>query len=161
MQLTLDLMFTKYQADLRCLANQNKPDNGQWTTSVKRDFQGFQPDSRIKFHDFSRNISVFPGYKYQLITGCMIEINLGKINVQSNVDLVHECETRGWKVHCYPFEVGCRGFPSNSLPLFFSRLGAGSRLRRCLLAQAADAASRGSAWVWRKYQAAARTAQTQ
>ncbi len=77
------------------------------------------------------------------------------------LDLVHECETRGWRVHCFPFEVGCRGFPSNSLPLFFSRLGAGSRLRRRLLAQAADAASRGSAWVWRKYQAAARTAQTQ
>ncbi len=29
MGLTLDLVFTKYQADLRCLANQNKPDNGQ------------------------------------------------------------------------------------------------------------------------------------
>ena len=29
MELTLDLVFTKYQADLRCLANQNKPDNGQ------------------------------------------------------------------------------------------------------------------------------------
>ena len=30
MELNLDLMFTKYQADLCCLANQNKPDNGQW-----------------------------------------------------------------------------------------------------------------------------------
>ncbi len=29
MELTLDLMFTKYQADPRCLANQNKSDNGQ------------------------------------------------------------------------------------------------------------------------------------
>ncbi len=29
MELTLDLMFMKYPADLRCLANQNKPDNGQ------------------------------------------------------------------------------------------------------------------------------------
>ncbi len=66
------------------------------------------------------------------------------------LDLVHECETRGWKVHCFPFEVGCKGFPSTSLPLFFYRLGAGSRLRRRLLAQAADTASRGSAWVWRK-----------
>ena len=28
-ELTQDLMFTKYQADLRCLANQNKADNGQ------------------------------------------------------------------------------------------------------------------------------------
>ncbi len=77
------------------------------------------------------------------------------------LDLVHECETRGWTVFCFPFEVGCRGYPSNSLPLFFSRLGAGSRLRRRILSQAADAASRGSAWVWRKYQAAARTAHTQ
>ncbi len=29
MELTLDLMFTKNQADLRCLAHQNKLDNGQ------------------------------------------------------------------------------------------------------------------------------------
>ncbi len=28
--------------------------------------QGFQPNSGIKFHDFSRNISVFPGYKYRI-----------------------------------------------------------------------------------------------
>ncbi len=28
--------------------------------------QGFQPNSGIEFHDFSRNISVFPGYKYRI-----------------------------------------------------------------------------------------------
>ncbi len=30
MEITLDLIFTKCEADLRCLANQNKPDNDQW-----------------------------------------------------------------------------------------------------------------------------------
>ncbi len=28
--------------------------------------QGFQPNFGIEFHDYSRNISVFPGYKYQI-----------------------------------------------------------------------------------------------
>ncbi len=73
---------------------------------------------------------------------------------------------------CFPFEVECRGYPSNSLPLFFSRLGAvtdmrpdlvvwSKRSRVVIIGELAYAASRGSAWVWRKYQAAARTAHTQ
>ncbi len=71
-------------------------------------------------------------------------------------DLVSDIKARGWTVHCFPFEVGCRGFSTNSLYTFISRIGAGSRLRKSVLSKASEAASRGSAWVWSKYLAAAR-----
>ena len=71
-------------------------------------------------------------------------------------ELVSDIKARGWTVHCFPFEVGCRGFTTNSLCTFVSRLGAGSRIRKSVMSKASEAASRGSAWVWSKYLAAAR-----
>ena len=71
-------------------------------------------------------------------------------------DLVSDIKSRGWSVHCFPFEIGCRGFATNSLYAFISRLGATSRLRKSMTSKASEAASRGSAWVWSKYLAAAR-----
>ena len=46
------------------------------------------------------------------------------------LDLVHECKGRGWTVFCYP---------SNTLPLFFSRLAEGSQLRQNPMPQAPPA----------------------
>ena len=71
-------------------------------------------------------------------------------------DLVSDIKSRGWSVHCFPFEIGCRGFATNSLHAFISRLGASNRLRKAMMSKASEAASRGSAWVWSKYLAAAR-----
>ena len=71
-------------------------------------------------------------------------------------DLVSDIQARGWTVHLFPFELGCRGFATNTLFKFLSRLGANSRLRKSAMSRAAEAASRGSAWVWSKYLAAAR-----
>ncbi len=62
----------------------------------------------------------------------------------------------GWKVHCMPFEIGARGFICNSFTIFFSRLGAGCRLRKKAAADAAIAASLSSAWIWNKFQASSR-----
>ena len=71
-------------------------------------------------------------------------------------DLVSDIRSHGWTAHCFPFEVGCRGYATNSLYTFISRLGAGNRMKKSLMCKASEAASRGSAWVWSKYLAAAR-----
>ncbi len=70
--------------------------------------------------------------------------------------LVSDIKSQGWTVHIFPFELGCRGFATNSLYKFLSRLGSNSHLRKCPKSRTAEAASRGSAWVWSKYLAAAR-----
>ena len=33
-------------------------------------------------------------------------------------ELVMQCEGCGWRAHCYPFEVGCRGFVASQQCLF-------------------------------------------
>ncbi len=72
-------------------------------------------------------------------------------------DLVAECTSNGWKVHCMPFEVGARGFICNSFSIFFSRLGAGCRSRKRTASDAAVAASRSSAWIWNKFHSSSKS----
>ncbi len=66
-------------------------------------------------------------------------------------DLTSDCAARGWNTYLMPFEVGCRGFYCNTLSFFLSRLGVGNRTKRKIAADAAAAASRGSAWIWQKH----------
>ncbi len=53
----------------------------------------------------------------------------------------------GWKLYFMPFEIEARGFVCNSLKNVFSKLDAGSRVRRRVAADATTAASHSSAWI--------------
>ena len=72
-------------------------------------------------------------------------------------DLVLECREKGWKVILCPFEVGSRGFIAQSLVKFLSKIGVSAKDRKKLQLKASEAACRGSAWIWKKYQMAAQT----
>ena len=53
-ELTSDLLFTKYQADPHCLANQNRPDNRHW-----RDCAKANPSETLKIPFFNLTILSF------------------------------------------------------------------------------------------------------
>lgn len=38
-------------------------------------------------------------------------------------DLVHQCREKGWKTWLFPVEVGCRGFPAQSVWMMVTALG--------------------------------------
>ena len=62
-------------------------------------------------------------------------------------ELVAECVQRGWRAHCYPFEVGCQGFIRRSLLCFLRDLGIVGRECKAVCRKAAEAAEGGSAWI--------------
>nr|XP_054753540.1 uncharacterized protein LOC129259264 [Lytechinus pictus] len=66
-------------------------------------------------------------------------------------ELVAECTGKGWKVFCFPFEVGCRGFIAKSLSRWFRELGFSNRENKHACRAASEAAEKGSAWIWTKY----------
>ena len=66
-------------------------------------------------------------------------------------ELVAECSDKGWKVSCFPFEVGCRGFVARSLQRWFRELGFSNRESKHACRAASEAAEKGSAWIWTKY----------
>ena len=66
-------------------------------------------------------------------------------------DLKADCETRGWKVSCYPFEIGCRGFVASSFRVLLRDLGVFGRENARVCKRAAEAAEAGSSWIWSKY----------
>ena len=72
-------------------------------------------------------------------------------------DLVLECTQKGWRVLLYPFEVGSCGSIGNSLIQFLTEVGLSARERKETQCKASEAASRGSAWIWKKYHEAAQT----
>ena len=63
-------------------------------------------------------------------------------------ELGAECVANGWKVHCFPVEVGCRGYVADSLPTCLRKLGLGKVRSRKICKEAGDAALRASFWIW-------------
>ena len=45
-------------------------------------------------------------------------------------ELMTECRGKGWQTWRFPVEVGCRGFPAQSVGRLFSALGVTGRCRR-------------------------------
>lgn len=62
-----------------------------------------------------------------------------------------ECRERGWKIECYPVEIGCRGYATKSLYILLSKIGVVNR--RKLAGDLMEVATRSSAWIWNKYKA--------
>ena len=64
--------------------------------------------------------------------------------------LTESCIERGWKAWCFPVEVGCRGFPAQSLWRTFNRLGITGQSRKRALSAIARETEGASLWIWRK-----------
>ena len=60
-------------------------------------------------------------------------------------DLQTMCKERGW---LFPVEVGCRGFPAQSVWTTLSSLGIIGRQRRAAVKALRQAAERASSWLW-------------
>ena len=63
-------------------------------------------------------------------------------------DLQAECAERGWKTWVFAVEVGCRGFPAQSLWGALRALGLTGQSRSAAVRKAAEAAERASCWLW-------------
>ena len=63
-------------------------------------------------------------------------------------DLMTECRDRGWSVWLFPVDVGCRGFPAQSVWKLFHRLGMCGRARKAAVRRLSEAAERASCWLW-------------
>jgi hypothetical protein len=63
-------------------------------------------------------------------------------------ELVQMCRDNGWKTWNFPVEVGCRGFPSQSVWRMFGALGIRGNVRKAAVHALAKASERASSWLW-------------
>ena len=66
-------------------------------------------------------------------------------------ELRKDCCDNGWTCWCFPIEVGCRGFPSQSLLNTAKRLGIQAKNRKKLLRDVSERAEVASHWIWMKH----------
>jgi hypothetical protein len=71
------------------------------------------------------------------------EIKKGKYQ-----DLADTCKERGWKTWVFPVEVGCRGFPSQSVWKMLGAVGIKGGARNTAAHALGKAAERASSWLW-------------
>ena len=65
-------------------------------------------------------------------------------------ELTEQCRTNGWKTWCFPMEVGCRGYPGNSLWRAWKMLGIVGKERQEMVNEAGKRAESASMWIWRR-----------
>ena len=70
--------------------------------------------------------------------------------LQKYQELKQECANKGWKVWCFPIEVGCRGFVSRSTWSALGALGIKGRKRTATVRKLEEAAETSSRWVFAK-----------
>ncbi|KAI8486711.1 hypothetical protein Bbelb_354590 [Branchiostoma belcheri] len=63
-------------------------------------------------------------------------------------DLRQSCAEKGWKAWCYPVEVGCRGFVSQTVWRALGALGMRGKNRKDAVKNLGEAAEAASRWVW-------------
>lgn len=63
-------------------------------------------------------------------------------------DLADTCRDRGWKTWVFPVEVGCRGFPSQSVWKMLGAVGIKGGARKTAAHALGKAAERASSWLW-------------
>jgi len=63
-------------------------------------------------------------------------------------ELVQTCRENGWKTWIFPVEIGCRGFPSQSVWKMLGSLGIKGKARTTAAHQLGKAAERTSCWLW-------------
>ena len=57
-------------------------------------------------------------------------------------DLMEECREKGWRVSLFPVEIGCRGFPAQSVWRLMTTLGMVSSARKTEVRQLAEVAEK-------------------
>ena len=65
-------------------------------------------------------------------------------------DIAAEAEQRGWRTQVLPVEVGCRGFVATSTTKLLKSMGIRGQALRQAVKLLAEAAERGSNWLWMK-----------
>ncbi|XP_045202251.1 uncharacterized protein LOC123555724 [Mercenaria mercenaria] len=63
-------------------------------------------------------------------------------------DLANACNKAGLKTQVFPVEVGCRGFPAQSLWIKLGSLGIKGKVRKAAAHAVGKAAERASSWLW-------------
>ncbi|KAL0159871.1 hypothetical protein M9458_043596, partial [Cirrhinus mrigala] len=66
------------------------------------------------------------------------------------LELVEDCRRKGWRARCEPIEVGCRGFPGQSLHRSLRLLGIRGAQERKATRNICEAAEKASRWLWIK-----------
>lgn len=64
--------------------------------------------------------------------------------------LVQECQDKGWTTWLFAVEVGCRGFPANSVWSLLTKVGVRGQKRKAAARRLGEAAERASCWLWHK-----------
>ena len=64
--------------------------------------------------------------------------------------LMADCKDKGWSVWLFHVEVGCRGFPAQSVWKLLTRLGMSGRTRKTTRRRKGEAAERSSCWMWHR-----------
>ena len=62
--------------------------------------------------------------------------------------IVEEGKLKGWTVSIWPVEVGCRGFPANSMAAFLRALGLTGKNRKSALKNLGEKAEEASRMIW-------------
>ncbi|CAC5386776.1 unnamed protein product [Mytilus coruscus] len=65
-------------------------------------------------------------------------------------ELMTTCRERGWKAWLFPVEVGCRGFPAQSVWRMLQAMGIVGKARKTAVRQLGEAAERSSCWLWHR-----------
>ena len=65
-------------------------------------------------------------------------------------ELVEQCRDNNWKAWCLPVEVGCRGFPAQSVWRALGMLGITGKERQNIIKEMGAQAEKASLWIWSK-----------
>ncbi|CAC5364749.1 unnamed protein product [Mytilus coruscus] len=65
-------------------------------------------------------------------------------------ELMTTCRERGWKAWLFPVEVGCRGFPAQSVWRMLQAMGIVGKARKTAVRQLGEAAECSSCWLWHR-----------
>ncbi|XP_066299893.1 uncharacterized protein [Branchiostoma lanceolatum] len=65
-------------------------------------------------------------------------------------DLLQECRDKGWQAWLFPIEIGCRGFPAQSVWKMMTALGIAGKDRKTAIRRMGEAAERASCWLWNR-----------
>ncbi|XP_066271283.1 uncharacterized protein [Branchiostoma lanceolatum] len=65
-------------------------------------------------------------------------------------DLLQECRDKGWQSWLFPIEIGCRGFPAQSVWKMMTALGIAGKDRKVAIRRMGEAAERASCWLWNR-----------
>ncbi|RXN07805.1 hypothetical protein ROHU_035438 [Labeo rohita] len=59
-----------------------------------------------------------------------------------------DCRGKGWQAWLFPVEVGCRGFPAQSVWRMLTAIGVRGRERKMTVRRMGEAAEKASCWLW-------------